>query len=141
MNLFDLGGQLLRVGRAVTPPGDRNLGAGGVPQAMPRFDHITISKLSCNQLFFFFLQCICSSSCSSDCQDPSDGRSGDKFGSGRFETRPSPGQTCSARPKSHNCGQPDRRLEGPTGELEVKKAFSYEWLDLLSDPEVWASKG
>merc|ERR1719180_524141 len=35
MNLFDLGGQLLRVGRAVTPPGDRNLGAGGVPQAMP----------------------------------------------------------------------------------------------------------
>ena len=36
MNLFDLGGQLLRVGRAVTPPGDRNLGAGGVPQAMPR---------------------------------------------------------------------------------------------------------
>merc|ERR1719507_2939610 len=35
MNLFDLGGQLLRVGRAVTPPGDRNLGAGGIPQAMP----------------------------------------------------------------------------------------------------------
>jgi len=35
LNLFDLGGQLLRVGRAVTPPGDRNLGAGGVPQAMP----------------------------------------------------------------------------------------------------------
>ena len=93
MNLFDLGGQLLRVGRAVTPPGDRNLGAGGVPQAMPRFDHITISKLSCDQLPF--LQCICSSSCSSDCQDPSDGRSGDKFGSGRFETCTPPGQTCS----------------------------------------------
>jgi len=35
MNLFDLGGQLLRVGRAVTPPGDRNMGAAGVPQAMP----------------------------------------------------------------------------------------------------------
>ena len=43
MNLFDLGGQLLRVGRAVTPPGDRNLGAGGVPQAMPRFDHLYIN--------------------------------------------------------------------------------------------------
>ena len=45
MNLFDLGGQLLRVGRAVTPPGDRNLGAGGVPQAMPRFDHLYIQAL------------------------------------------------------------------------------------------------
>ena len=48
MNLFDLGGQLLRVGRAVTPPGDRNLGAGGVPQAMPRlptYIHHTILPL------------------------------------------------------------------------------------------------
>ena len=53
MNLFDLGGQLLRVGRAVTPPGDRNLGAGGVPQAMPRFLPHEYQS-SCIQLFFSF---------------------------------------------------------------------------------------
>lgn len=58
MNLFDLGGQLLRVGRAVTPPGDRNLGAGGVPQAMPRFHPLSCFTYqyqnSCVQLFFSF---------------------------------------------------------------------------------------
>merc|ERR1719481_1645997 len=36
MNLFDLGGQFLRVGRAITPPETRNQGlSGGIPQAMP----------------------------------------------------------------------------------------------------------
>jgi len=36
MNLFDLGGQFLRVGRAITPPDTRNMAlSGGVPSAMP----------------------------------------------------------------------------------------------------------
>ena len=36
MNLFDLGGQYLRVGRAITPPDSRgNLGMAGTPTAMP----------------------------------------------------------------------------------------------------------
>ena len=36
MNLFDLGGQYLRVGRAITPPDSRgNLGMASTPTAMP----------------------------------------------------------------------------------------------------------
>jgi len=36
MNMFDLGGMLLRVGRAITPPDTRNLAlSGGVPSALP----------------------------------------------------------------------------------------------------------
>jgi len=36
MNMFDLGGMLLRVGRAITPPDTRNLAlTGGVPSALP----------------------------------------------------------------------------------------------------------
>jgi len=36
MNLFDLGGQYLRVGRAVTPPDTKNVGlSNGPPAAMP----------------------------------------------------------------------------------------------------------
>ena len=36
MNLFDLGGQYLRVGRAITPPDSRgNLGMAATPTAMP----------------------------------------------------------------------------------------------------------
>lgn len=35
MNLFDLGGQYLRVGRAITPPDTRNLGLSTTPTAMP----------------------------------------------------------------------------------------------------------
>ena len=36
MNLFDLGGQYLRVGRAITPPDSRgNTGMSGTPTAMP----------------------------------------------------------------------------------------------------------
>ena len=130
MNLFDLGGQLLRVGRAVTPPGDRNLGAGGVPQAMPRFDashYNQFKPTSCNQLLFL-LQCICSSSSSSNSKDPGDGRSGDQLGSGRFKTCLAPRQTCSAGPKPHNCCQPHCRLEGQAGQLQ-----NLVFLRVLSD--------
>jgi len=35
MNLFDLGGQYLRVGRAITPPDTRNLGLNSTPTVMP----------------------------------------------------------------------------------------------------------
>jgi len=35
MNLFDLGGQYLRVGRAITPPDTRNMGLNSTPTAMP----------------------------------------------------------------------------------------------------------
>jgi len=35
MNLFDLGGQYLRVGRAITPPDTRNMGLNSTPTVMP----------------------------------------------------------------------------------------------------------
>jgi hypothetical protein len=49
MNLFDLGGQYLRVGRAVTPPDTKNLGLSNAPPAaMPTAAAVAAGK---NTLF------------------------------------------------------------------------------------------
>jgi hypothetical protein len=51
MNLFDLGGQYLRVGRAVTPPDTKNLGLSNAPPAaMP-----TAAAVAAGSSYFYAL--------------------------------------------------------------------------------------
>jgi hypothetical protein len=52
MNLFDLGGQYLRVGRAVTPPDTKNLGLSNAPPAaMP-----TAAAVAAGMSYFYALK-------------------------------------------------------------------------------------
>ena len=59
MNLFDLGGQYLRVGRAITPPDSRgNLGMAGTPTAMPSASAVAAAAATakiqvCGRIHFF----------------------------------------------------------------------------------------
>jgi len=46
MNLFDLGGQYLRVGRAITPPDTRNLGLNSTPTVMPSASAVAAAAAS-----------------------------------------------------------------------------------------------
>jgi len=46
MNLFDLGGQYLRVGRAITPPDTRNMGLNSTPTAMPSASAVAAAAAS-----------------------------------------------------------------------------------------------
>ncbi len=70
MNLFDLGGQYLRVGRAITPPDSRgNLGMAATPTAMPSASAVAaaaatakiqvrgwigVNSMSCMSMSIFF---------------------------------------------------------------------------------------
>jgi hypothetical protein len=61
MNLFDLGGQYLRVGRAVTPPDTKNLGLSNAPPAaMPTAAAVAAGEFQKEKLFvsgpFYWLQ-------------------------------------------------------------------------------------
>ncbi len=55
MNLFDLGGQYLRVGRAVTPPDAKNLGpvSTAPPSALPNATAMAAGIMRVVQVFFF----------------------------------------------------------------------------------------
>ena len=62
MNLFDLGGQYLRVGRAVTPPDAKNLGpvSTAPPSALPNATAMAAGIMrvvffSSEYYFFFFI--------------------------------------------------------------------------------------
>jgi len=46
MNLFDLGGQYLRVGRAITPPDTKNLGLNNTPTAMPSASAVAAAAIT-----------------------------------------------------------------------------------------------
>ena len=56
MNLFDLGGQYLRVGRAITPPDSRgNLGMAGTPTAMPSASAVAAAAATAKIQVFMML--------------------------------------------------------------------------------------
>jgi len=46
MNLFDLGGQYLRVGRAITPPDTKNLGLNNTPTIMPSASAVAAAAIT-----------------------------------------------------------------------------------------------
>ena len=57
MNLFDLGGQYLRVGRAITPPDSRgNLGMAGTPTAMPSASAVAAAAATAKIQVFLVLK-------------------------------------------------------------------------------------
>ena len=64
MNLFDLGGQYLRVGRAITPPDTRNLGLNSTPTVMPSASAVAAAAATAKiqvkpkHCYMFLIKCI-----------------------------------------------------------------------------------